>query len=162
MIDLLKEFDCVIRAFHEKHIRYAIIGGLAVAIYGGIRATRDMDFLIHPEDLAQAGEALRKVGYQASEPWTFQKTGLTLHRWWKARGEDEDLSLVDLLESHSTEYLSMIERAVAEEWREGIILPVACRADLIKLKEERGSHTDLADIEFLTGKKDSDEKPGIP
>jgi len=34
MRDLLNEFDQVVRMLHENRIRYAVVGGLAVAVYG--------------------------------------------------------------------------------------------------------------------------------
>ena len=63
MRDLLKEFDRVVRMLHENRIRYAVVGGLAVAVYGGIRATRDMDFLVHPDDMAGLANGLERLGY---------------------------------------------------------------------------------------------------
>jgi hypothetical protein len=156
MNDLLAEFDQVVRMLHEDRIRYAVVGGLAVAVYGGARATRDMDFLVHPDDMAELAGGLERLGYQKGHSWQFKKSSLMIHRWWKTRGRGEDLSIVDILESESRTYTGMLARARNEKWRKGLTLCVVQRQDLIRLKTGRKSHTDRADIEFLEG-RGSDE-----
>lgn len=39
---MLREVDGVIAAFEQAGIRYALAGGFAVAMYGRIRATKDV------------------------------------------------------------------------------------------------------------------------
>jgi len=151
MRDLLKEFDRVVRMLHENRIRYAVVGGLAVAVYGGIRATRDMDFLVHPDDMAGLANGLERLGYHKGELWKLKDCPLILHRWWKTRGRGEDLSIIDILESGSRKYTGMISRARVEKWRAGLTVRVAQRKDIIMMKTGRKSHVDQADIEFLKG-----------
>ncbi len=47
---LYVEFDRIVRAFTRAKVRYAVAGGFAVGLHGYIRATQDMDFLIHADD----------------------------------------------------------------------------------------------------------------
>jgi hypothetical protein len=149
MRDLLKEFDQVVRMLHENRIRYAVVGGLAMAVYGGVRATRDMDFLVHPDDMAALADGLERLGYHKGELWRINDSPLILHRWWKTRGRGEDLSILDVLESGSRKYTGMIGRARVKKWRAGLTVRVAQRKDLIRMKADRKSHADQADIEFL-------------
>ena len=51
---MLREFDGIIAAFERAGGRYELASGFAVAVYGRIRATKDMDFLCHPEDVQRA------------------------------------------------------------------------------------------------------------
>src|ERR1700679_1288812 len=48
---LYLEFDRIVRQFAKARLRYAVAGGLAVGLHGHIRATKDMDFLIHDRDV---------------------------------------------------------------------------------------------------------------
>lgn len=54
---LLSEFD-------RYRIRYAAIGGFALGVLGHVRATMDLDFLVHREDLDKLHERMASLGYQ--------------------------------------------------------------------------------------------------
>lgn len=45
-LDLIAEFENVVRAFEREHLDYAVCGGLAMTIHGHVRATIDIDLLI--------------------------------------------------------------------------------------------------------------------
>lgn len=47
-------------------VPYVIGGGVAVAAYGRIRATKDLDLYMKPEDSAHALEALVKAGFEVN------------------------------------------------------------------------------------------------
>lgn len=72
--DLFQEMEKIVSAFNAGTIRYAVAGGFAVALYGFVRATKDMDFLCHPDDVPGAGAALADLGYkQYADTWTFRE-----------------------------------------------------------------------------------------
>ena len=50
--------------FDRGQIRYAAIGGFALSVFGAARATVDLDFLIHREDLDALHRILTSLGYQ--------------------------------------------------------------------------------------------------
>ena len=54
---LLTEFD-------RHHIRYAVIGGFALGVLGHARATMDLDFLVHRDDLDKLHERLTALAYE--------------------------------------------------------------------------------------------------
>jgi hypothetical protein len=64
------DFERVLRAllaeFDRRHIRYAAIGGFAMGVLGAARATMDLDFLVHRDDLDMLHESLTVLGYQRS------------------------------------------------------------------------------------------------
>lgn len=62
-MDLLGELRRVATSLDSAGIPYALCGGLAVAAHGHVRATKDIDLLILPEDLARATEALGRAGF---------------------------------------------------------------------------------------------------
>ncbi|AFD00962.1 Conserved Archaeal protein (DUF2204) [Methanocella conradii HZ254] len=47
-------------------VPYVIGGGIAVAAYGRIRATKDLDLYVKPEDSARALETLGKAGFEVN------------------------------------------------------------------------------------------------
>lgn len=53
----------LLSCFNEKNIRYAAIGGFAMGALGVPRATMDIDFLVHQEDLQKLDEVMQSQGY---------------------------------------------------------------------------------------------------
>jgi hypothetical protein len=97
-MDLFDEFNSIVCALQSASIRHAVAGALAVAVHGGARSTKDMDFLVHPDDLEPFARLLTRQGYRRESPgWTFQKSGLTLHRFIKPPASSEDFHVVDSL-----------------------------------------------------------------
>jgi hypothetical protein len=62
------DFELVLKAvlgeFRRYKIRYAVIGGFALGILGYRRATMDLDFLVHRDDLEKVHERLTALGYK--------------------------------------------------------------------------------------------------
>ena len=160
MLNLLREFNQVVGALQATPARYAVVGGLAVAIHGRIRTTRDVDLLVHPDDAELVAAALRRIGYrETAEPWTFRNTDLTLRRLWKGQPEGEDAAIVDLLIANTRGHQDIIAAALAEPWETGV-LRVARKVDLIRMKRVRGSAVDNADIEVLEHDEDQTGSAG--
>jgi hypothetical protein len=44
-------------------VEYALVGGLAVAVWGAPRATKDIDLLVQPERLDAAMNAVASCGF---------------------------------------------------------------------------------------------------
>jgi len=63
VINLYDEMFDVVNALERDQINYAVCGGLAVAIHGLVRATRDIDLLILREDLVGVLAAARRCGF---------------------------------------------------------------------------------------------------
>jgi hypothetical protein len=62
-VDIVAEFGNLIDAFSSANIDYAVCGGFAVNIYGHVRATRDIDFLVRAEQLAAAIATVKTLGF---------------------------------------------------------------------------------------------------
>jgi hypothetical protein len=62
------DFERVLKAllveFRRHKIRYAAIGGFALGVLGYSRATMDLDFLVHRDDLEKLHERLTALGYE--------------------------------------------------------------------------------------------------
>lgn len=154
-MNLYDEFFSVISEFNRIGIRYAIVGGLALAFHGKPRFTRDIDVLLHHEDLSILRTTVEKLGYEeTAQPWLLTNTTLTLHRFLKVEGEDE--LMIDVLLAHDSEHLRIIRDAVRAESAVGYV-PVADRRDIIRMKMSRNSNQDRADISELE-ENDQDRK----
>ena len=48
-MNLFDELMAVTQALDRQSVDYALVGGLAVAVWGAARATKDIDLLVRPE-----------------------------------------------------------------------------------------------------------------
>jgi tetrahydromethanopterin S-methyltransferase subunit G len=151
-MNLYEEFFTLVSSLNKAGIKYAVIGGIALAFYDHPRFTRDIDLLVKPQDFDQLRQRLSELGYhEKAEPWTFSHTNLTLHRFAKCVGKD--ILIVDILLAGSKESQSIVERALECESDSGVVR-VATRSDLIWLKQLRNSPQDIVDIEGLKNDQD--------
>lgn len=140
------EFFGLVRTLQGTGIRYALIGGLSMAFHDRPRFTRDIDFLVHPEDLARMREALACAGYAQTAPaWALGGSKMDLHRFLKPGHDDE--MVVDILVADESSVDIVSEPVLAPS--EAGPVPVARREDIIRLKKRRNSKQDQADIEAL-------------
>lgn len=63
-MNFLKVISEVIVALAAAGVRYATIGGFAMALRGVQRSTVNLDFILMLEDLPKADEILRGFGYE--------------------------------------------------------------------------------------------------
>lgn len=72
MLHFLREMGNVVQAFQANGIRVLVLKGpiLGKELYGDIslRTSKDLDILVPPQDLGQADEIMRELGYIAVEP----------------------------------------------------------------------------------------------
>jgi predicted nucleotidyltransferase len=142
--------------FKREQIGYAVIGGYAVAVWGEIRATRDIDLLCNAADMGLVVTALRKAGMGFE-----RRTG----------DLDDPVSEVVRIEmssegsAYEIDVLAGIRgapRGIVDRARqvplEGFVLPVSSPEDTIVLKLLAGSHRDMEDalgiIRLQSGRMD--------
>jgi predicted nucleotidyltransferase len=141
-MDLYNELLTIVRSLDEGHVDYALVGGLAVAVWGAPRATKDVDLMILPEDLKRAKEALRPVGYVLEAlPMTF-RDGMTVHRLSKI--EQDAVMTVDFLLVDAN--LERVWNSRAPRPIEGGQITVVSREELIAMKLSAGRPQDEADV----------------
>jgi hypothetical protein len=115
----------IVAEFAAAGIRYALIGGLAMAMRGVQRVTLDVDFILLLEDLGNAHERLLALGYHRA----FHSENISHYL-----ATDPALGRVDLLHAFRGPSLGMLERAEMLEFVNGLFLPVIHVEDLIGLK----------------------------
>ncbi len=152
-MELFREFFKIIGELNKEHVPYAVVGGVALAFYDLPRFTKDIDILGTPAHIEKYENALNSLGYfRSADPWTFQNTNMTLHRFVKP-GDDQELIVVDLLIGHETFHERIIQDAVSDDSYVGRV-KIANREDLICLKKLRNSDQDKLDIKRLLNEQD--------
>ena len=157
MMQLRTELLKIVRCFNESKIDYALCGGLAVAVHGYVRATKDIDILICEESLTDARQSLAPIGYDL-EAGVFkfdQGTDRETRLFRVSRAEGSALTTLDLM---------LVTPILASVWKDREVvraydtdIKVVSKAALIKMKELAGRHQDLADIESLRNLSDEGE-----
>jgi len=115
----------VCRRLDAAHIRYALIGGFAMALRGVQRATMDLDFILMLEDLATAHQTLNELGYRRE----FHSENVSHYL-----GAETEWGRIDILHAFRRPTLGMLDRAERLQVAAGLELPVVHTEDLIGLK----------------------------
>jgi Uncharacterised nucleotidyltransferase len=150
-VNVFEEFIHLVKELEAQEVRYALVGGVAMAFYNQPRFTRDIDLLIDSEDYEKAKGILEREGYfESASPWTFKSVPIELHRFIKGTTEDE--MFIDLLIGKAEEIRRIIRDSVEAESEEGRV-KIVSRENLIWLKKMRNSQQDKADIEMLEDEK---------
>ncbi len=63
-MDFKTALENLLRQFEESKVRYALMGGFAMGIWGVPRATVDLDFLVHRDDLDKVHRIMTAMGYE--------------------------------------------------------------------------------------------------
>lgn len=62
-MNLYREFGAVIDRLSSEDIEYAVCGGIAVALYGYVRFTYDLDILVQDDEAGRVTKVLRDLGF---------------------------------------------------------------------------------------------------
>ena len=62
-MNLFEELMALVAELDASGIEYALAGGLAVAVWGAPRATKDIDLLVMPESVARAKAVAARRGF---------------------------------------------------------------------------------------------------
>jgi hypothetical protein len=149
-MDILDEYTALIHRLELKGIEYATCGGIAMAVHGFVRATKDIDILIRDKDLEKAFEVARELGFDIEGlPIDFDAGAFKLRRLSKIERETQSLLTVYfILVTDFTE--DVWEDRDLMDWGSGRAWVVSKRG-LIKMKRHAGRAQDLVDIDNLEG-----------
>lgn len=135
-------------------MRYALVGGYAVALHGAVRGTVDIDLVLHwtRRELEAAEAALGSIGLVSRLPVSADDVFRFRDEYVRNRNliawnfyNPQDLSeQVDIVISEDLRG----KRRVRMETLAGPV-QVLSRKDLVKMKRASGRPQDLADVEAL-------------
>lgn len=145
-LDILKEASQLSEALNAAKIDWAFVGGIAVGIYGFIRATEDIDIIVKEHDLQEIDRILEKNGFVINEsPLVFQD-GFKCFRRLKFDNNDS-FFILDILvhpEFSETYLRNKIEGGISSTKSF-----VISKKDLIEMKLKANRPKDRIDIESL-------------
>jgi len=145
-MDLATELRDVVGALAAQQIPYALAGGLAVAVWGAPRATKDIDLLIETSSLRAAKSALRPLGYTLEAGLMDFSDGMTIARVSKV--QEGGLMTVDFLLVNPN--LQSVFDGRSARMLGDMPLFVVSREGLIQMKLQAGRPQDQMDVIKLT------------
>lgn len=154
--DPVTELEALVDAFEAEHVGYALCGGLALAVHGHPRATKDVDFLVRDDELERALEVAKRLGFDIpARKMTFglrTSTPREILRVSKLDTETGELMALDL----NPELEPVWAARLRVVWRDHP-LAVVSRDGLATMKRIAGRPQDLADLARLEGSDDEDQ-----
>jgi len=152
-------FD-VMELFFKKGIKYLIVGGLAVNLYGIPRVTQDIDIIISmdKENIYKINRALKELGYVPRLPVNPDDLAdkNILNEWIKTKNlkafsfyhKTDAYKVVDILIVHPLDFKEAYRRKTIKKVGNIEIFLVSID-DLILLKQNIGRAQDLSDVQLL-------------
>lgn len=145
-MNLYDELRGALQELDGRSIDYALVGALAVAVWGAPRATKDIDLLIRRDDLGRAMDAVRARGFTLEAlPFEF-KDGTEVQR----------MNKVDAAGNLMTIDLMVVDQNLEPVWASRRRLPfgdrevvVISRDALIGMKARAARPQDIMDIQNL-------------
>ncbi len=157
---MIGEIEEIIEVLNRAHVRYLVVGGVAVVLHGYLRTTADLDLVIQLErgNVLRAMTALGGLEYRPRPPvpaesfaereireqWIHEK-GLAVFSLWSPRHPTLE---VDLFVSEPFDFEAVYGRALLVELEKTEATVIALD-DLISLKRQVGRPRDLEDVAAL-------------
>lgn len=144
----------VTEAFREQNIKYAIVGGYAVAFHGALRGTVDVDILVHLKlkELEKVETALKLMGLISRIPVSAKEIAAFYKEYvekrnliaWSFVNPKNPIEVVDVLLNHDLSEVETIQKMI-----NGKQISVCQIDDLIRIKKKAGREQDLEDVKAL-------------
>jgi Nucleotidyltransferase of unknown function (DUF6036) len=139
----------------SKHgVEYVVVGGLAVQVHGHTRMTNDLDLIPDPtrQNLGRLADALNaleaRVLNEGSEDLRIDADMLSRATLWQLATSAGDIDVLHEVPG-AVPFHELRARALEVELGE-LLVPVASRDDLIRMKRAAGRPVDLGDLAALT------------
>jgi hypothetical protein len=148
-MDLFQELLAVVSTLQAAGVEFALCGGLALAVHGLPRFTRDIDLLVRAADVERIVELVKPLGFdfdvglipigiQAGQPTEVRRVTKNLGAEWLP---------LDLM-AVGPETEEMMHTRGTIEWNQ-VSIPAVTLLGLAKMKRRAGRPRDLLDIESL-------------
>jgi len=147
-----REFLKIAAALQDHNVEYILVGAIAMALQGIVRATVDIDLFIRPDpaNIQRLKEALRSV-FDDPEIESIQAQDLAGEYPVVRYGPPHGDYVIDIL-SRLGEALAFDDLEAEERQLEGVIVRVATPLTLYRMKRDTIRSQDRADAEILREK----------
>ncbi len=148
--------ESILKTMEEQKVDYAVIGGVAVVLYGYVRFTKDIDFLMDfsKDNVKRFSLVLEKLGFRPGVPIDVMDMADSSKRqeWMREKNAkvitfynpEVPLLQIDVLLTRNLADLKKTRRKIND-----FEISVVDYNDLLKMKQETARPTDLIDIERL-------------
>ena len=154
------DYLAIFKNLNEKGIRYIVVGGIAVNLYGIPRMTYDVDLILDLEDenIRKFLRLLKTWGFKPKVPVDIMDLADSKKRkdWIKNKNmkafnlinSEWAISEIDVVINSPVDYVKGWE-SVEHIMLRGVSIPVISIDDLIKMKETADRQQDKADLRYL-------------
>jgi hypothetical protein len=146
-MDFKRVLRFIVSEFSDSGVRYALIGGFAMGALGIVRATMDVDILVHRDDLPALERILSKRPYRC----IYKTENVSQYV-----SDTEKFGQIDVLHAFRKISVSMLERArLLPVFENRFRIPVLTPEDIIGLKVQAMSNDparqrlEIADIQRI-------------
>jgi hypothetical protein len=153
-------YEDIFKALYEEEVRYLIVGGMAVNLYGYARMTVDLDIMVDLDEgnLEKLIKAMEKLNYQPRVPVKPIEFTLSEKRedWIKEKGAvvftfidlSDPIKHIDIFLRNPVDFEKAYQSRTTIHLK-GIPISLVSIDDLIELKRLSGRPRDLEDIHHL-------------
>ena len=153
-------YQKIIEKLNDEQVEYLVAGGIAVNLYGYIRATMDLDVLMMLDDVNTGKfiKIVKELGYKPKVPVTIDDFSDPAKRkeWiskknmivFSVYNPDNDMEHVDILLEDKIDFHKAYKRREIIK-SGGLTINLISLDDLIRLKEIAGRERDKIDIKAL-------------
>jgi len=162
----------ILEGLYKSKVRYLVVGGLSVNLYGVPRVTQDIDIVIamDRENVLKITSLLKELGYVPRLPvspedlanpdkvkgWIENKNLKAFSFYHK----NENYKVIDIVLVHPLDFEKSFKNRTVKRAKD-IDIYLASIDDVVKMKEFSGRSQDLSDIEMLNKvRKYLEEKNG--
>lgn len=150
------KIEDILRSLEKENIDYAVIGGVAVVLYGYVRFTKDIDLLIDfsEDNVRSFIKVLAVLNFQPGVPIDPMDMANEKKReeWMREKNvkvitfynPESQLLQIDVLITKNLADMKKIRKII-----DGFEISIVDYDDLIKMKKETARPTDLIDIQKL-------------
>ncbi|KPL13570.1 hypothetical protein AMJ74_05020 [candidate division WOR_3 bacterium SM1_77] len=150
------KIEDILRLLEKEHIDYAVIGGVAVVLYGYVRFTKDIDLLIDfsEDNVRSFITVLAALNFQPGVPIDPMDMANEKKReeWMREKNvkvitfynPESQLLQIDVLITKNLADMKKIRKKI-----DGLEISIVDYDELLKMKKETARPTDLIDIEKL-------------
>ena len=138
----------------KRKIKYAVVGGYAVALHGAVRGTMDVDLVVKHslKSFENIEAALKEIGLEsrlpvsAKEVFQFREEYIQNRNLiaWSFVNPQNPIEVVDIIITHDLDQMKTINKKAGK-----LTIPILAIEDLIVMKQATGREQDKADVAAL-------------
>lgn len=153
-------FEHIFRGLNKAQVKYLVVGGVAVNLYGYVRFTGDLDILVllNESNLGKLEGVMKKLGYSERLPVSIMDLGdkKQVEKWLKEKNmkaytfnpPKNNLLQIDVIIEESLKFESYYKRKKIKFMQQTKI-PIVSLDDIILMKKRAKRDKDVLDLKVL-------------